>query len=61
MVLSEDGHLALVSASPDKFSEVANISVLEGKTWNHPVLVGDTLLIPNREEMAAYRLDVQIR
>jgi hypothetical protein len=32
------------------------VTAIEGKTWNHPVLVGDILLVRNAEEMAAYRL-----
>jgi hypothetical protein len=56
LVISEDGELALVGATPDQFKEVARMPALEGKTWNHPVLVGDMLLLRNGEQMAAFRL-----
>lgn len=56
IVMSEKGELALVEASTEKFNELARIPAVEGKTWNHPVLVGDLLLVRNGQEMVAYRL-----
>lgn len=61
LVLSEDGELGLVSATPDGFKEIGSrLRAMEGKTWNHPVLLGDdTLLVRNGEEMVAFRLPQQ--
>jgi outer membrane protein assembly factor BamB len=56
LVMTEEGELALVAAAADKFAEVARVPVLHSKTWNHPVIVGDLLLVRNGEEMAAFRL-----
>lgn len=56
LVVAEEGDLALVRAAPDRYAEVARVPAIEGKTWNHPVLVGDLLVVRNGEEMAAFRL-----
>ena len=61
LVLSEEGEFALVSATPEKFREVARFKAIEGKSWSHPVLVRDTLLVRNGEEMAAFRLSIAPR
>ncbi len=61
LVVSEKGELALVKATADQFTEVARFKAIEGKTWNHPVLVHDILLVRNGEEMVAFRLALASR
>ncbi len=56
LVVSEEGELALVSATPDRYRELARVQGISGKTWNHPAVVGETLLVRSGEEMAAFRL-----
>ncbi len=58
IVLTEKGEIALVSAVSDKFTELHKFQAMNGKTWNHPILVGNMLIVRNLEEMVAYSLSV---
>ena len=48
------------AATPNQFTEMAKIPTIEGKTWNHPVLVGYVLMVRNSEQMAAFRLGLEV-
>jgi len=56
VVLSEEGSVAIVKASPERFEEVLKFPAITGKTWNHPVVCRDLLLVRNGEEAACFRL-----
>jgi hypothetical protein len=56
LVAAESGQVVLLAADPNEHVEVASFKALEGKTWNHPVVVGDRLYIRNSQEAAAYQL-----
>ena len=54
IVTSDQGDVALVNASPDKYTEVARFTALQGQTWNYPALANGRLLVRNSTEMAAF-------
>jgi outer membrane protein assembly factor BamB len=56
VVLTEEGDVVLVRATPEKFQEVARFTALNGKTWNIPAISDGVLLVRNEAEMAAYRI-----
>jgi outer membrane protein assembly factor BamB len=56
IVLTEQGYLALVRATPERFEELARFSAIEGKTWNVPAISDGILLVRNAREMAAFRI-----
>jgi outer membrane protein assembly factor BamB len=56
IVLTEEGDVVLVRASPEKFQEVSRFTALSGKTWNNPAISDGLLLVRNETEMAAFRI-----
>jgi outer membrane protein assembly factor BamB len=56
LVLSEEGKVALVEARPDGHKELCRFDAIDGKTWNHPVVVGGRLFVRNSEWAACYDL-----
>ncbi len=56
LILSEEGDVVLVPASPEPPRQLARFHAIDGKTWNHPVLSRGRLLVRNGEESACYDL-----
>lgn len=58
VVAAESGELILLKVNAEKHEELAKIPGLPGKTWNHPVVVGDRLFIRNSEQARCLKLPV---
>lgn len=56
LISTEKGELALVKAGPDAHSELGKVKVIEGKTWNHPILGGNRVYMRNGQEIACVEL-----
>jgi outer membrane protein assembly factor BamB len=56
LIAAENGRVALLQADPTAHKELTSFPALQGKTWNHPVLVGDKLLVRNASEAACYSM-----
>ena len=56
LVLSEKGDVVLLRTNPERLEELTRFKVLDAKTWNHPVLVGDRLYVRNAEEAVALEM-----
>jgi outer membrane protein assembly factor BamB len=59
LILSEQGEVALIEASPDGHKERGRFQAIEGKTWNHPVVAHGKLFVRNGVEAACYELLVE--
>ena len=56
LVASEKGEFVMLQPDPSGHTELGRFQAINGKTWNHPVVVGDRLFIRNAEEAACYQL-----
>ena len=56
IVLTEQGDVVLVRATPEAHQELARFSAIEGRTWNIPAIDNGLLLVRNATEMACFRL-----
>jgi outer membrane protein assembly factor BamB len=56
VILTEDGDLVLVRATPEKLDEQAHFTALSGKTWNYHAISDGVLLVRNEKEMAAFEI-----
>ena len=56
IIITDTGELVLVKATPDKHTEVARFSAIEGKTWNYPAIADGRLLVRNQTQMACFDL-----
>jgi outer membrane protein assembly factor BamB len=54
LILSEQGEVALVEATPDAHREIARFKAIQGKAWNHPVVAHGKLFVRNGEEAACF-------
>lgn len=56
LLAAESGELILLRTNPEKLEELARVEVLEGKTWNHHVLVGDRVYLRNGAEAVGLKM-----
>lgn len=56
VIAEESGELVLLETNPDEHVERSSLQALDGKTWNHPVVVGNRLYLRNAKEAVCYEL-----
>ncbi|MDP1560356.1 MAG: PQQ-binding-like beta-propeller repeat protein, partial [Pirellulaceae bacterium] len=56
VIAEESGDLVLLEANPEELVERGTITALDGKTWNHPVVIGKRLYLRNAKEAVCYEL-----
>ena len=58
VVLSDDGHLVIVSATPQRYSELDRRKLLHGKCWSTPILGKNFLIARSTKETALLELEL---
>jgi outer membrane protein assembly factor BamB len=56
LVQGARGEVILLAIGGEQPEELGRFEAIEGKTWNHPTLVGNRLYLRNGEEIACYEL-----
>lgn len=56
VILSGEGELALIKATPERYEELARFQAIKGKTWNHPAIADGRILVRNAQEMACFQI-----
>jgi outer membrane protein assembly factor BamB len=56
LITAESGDAVLIAANPAEHRELGRFPAIRGKTWNHPVVANNHLLIRNDEEAACFEL-----
>jgi outer membrane protein assembly factor BamB len=56
ILLDEDGHLGLVTVSPEGMKVLARVNVLDHLSWTPPTLSGTKLFVRDRKTIAAFEL-----
>ncbi len=59
IILTGDGQLALVKATPEGHQELSRFQAIRGKTWNHPAMSEGKLFIRNMVEIACYDIGLK--
>ena len=56
IVVTEDGQAVLLRCNPEKSEELGRITLVDGKTWNHPAVAQNRLYVRSDAEMACVEL-----
>ncbi len=56
MVLSDQGKLVMVEASPEAYKELGSVQAMDGKSWTAPSFANGYLYVRNLTQMVCFRL-----